>query len=197
MCTRRLGLVLALIAGLQMFGFQSADGNKIVPDNGIVYIDGRYVLKVKEKPLKEIFNLFLKHYSVEIKGLEQKHNDTITISIDETTIDLVVKTLLRNLGVENYAFEYDDQSLRRVFVMPASRGLTSAEPFIEEQQIRSKSYVMVAEIIDIVEGSQAQSNGLQIGDLIVEYSGVRIQNARKLVQEAGKTSIDQQVENSR
>jgi hypothetical protein len=78
--------------------------------------------------------------------------------------------------------------------MPASRGLTSAEPFIEEQQISTKPYVMVAEIIDIVEGSQAQSNGLQIGDLIVEYSGVRIRNARELVQEAGKTSIDQQVE---
>jgi S1-C subfamily serine protease len=194
MCTGRLGLVLALISGLLMIGFRSADGNKIVPENAIVYRDGRYVLTFKEVPLSEILNLFFKHYSIEIKGLENNHSDIITVSISETTIDFVMKTLLRNLGVKNYAFEYDNQALRRVFVMPASRGITSALPLIEEQQRNSKSYVTAALIVDIVEGSQAQSNGLRIGDLIVEYSGVRIRNARELVREAGKTSIDQQVE---
>ncbi len=190
----RLGLVLTLITGLLMFGFQSTYGNNTIPNNAIVYLDGRYVLEVKEKPLKELFNLFLKHYSVEINGLEKKLNDTITISISETTIELIMKTLLRRLGVENYAFEYDNQTLRRVFVLPASRGLTSALPFVEDQQISTNSYMTVAEIIDIVDGSQAQSNGLRIGDLIVKYNGVRIRNSRELVQEAGKTTTDQQTE---
>ena len=46
----------------------------------------------------------------------------------------------------------------------------------------------------IVEGSQAETAGLQKGDIILEYDGVRITSAQQLVNEVEKKAASSQIE---
>jgi S1-C subfamily serine protease len=49
-------------------------------------------------------------------------------------------------------------------------------------------------VVGTIKGSQAEELGLQVGDLIVEYDGVKIHNAQQLVKEVKKKSEIGQVE---
>ena len=54
--------------------------------------------------------------------------------------------------------------------------------------------VSVVKVIGTIKGSQAEELGLQVGDLIIEYDGVKIHNAQQLVKEVKKKSESGQVE---
>jgi hypothetical protein len=194
MMVRRVKFVFVFIIVMMKFGLLSTAWSQTVSENAIVYLDGKYVLKLDETSLEEVVELFRGYYAVEILGLEPSYGDMITVQISEAKFDQVVKTLLRNLGVKNYAFEYNDETLRRVYVLPVSGLLPRADFFGEKQPIPEQSYLNAVEIVEVVKDSQAQTIGLQTGDFVVEYDGVRIRNARQLVNEAGNTTTDQQVE---
>jgi PDZ domain-containing secreted protein len=165
-----------------------------VSSSPLAFNSGMFELNVRQKSLEEILDYFRKDYAIEIVGLENRNAELLSISVKAESLEIVIKAIFRKLGVKNYAFEFEDQSLRRVSVFQKAKDdkihTTSPEP----ERSTPKTIIGVAEILDIVEDSQAQTAGLQIGDFIIAYDGNRIHNARELVQAVENTSEQDRVE---
>jgi len=104
-------------------------------DEITVVRDGKIFFKAHDSTLKEIVREFHNKYSIEIKGLESKESVKLTFLFEADSLEILLKGLLRHLGIKNYAF-----------------------------------------------------------DIIVEYDGVPITNARQLVKEVEKKAVNNQVE---
>ena len=103
-----------------------------------------------------------------------------------------MKDFLRYLGEKNYAFEYSNEKLLRISVLPWARAgnvLPEAPPQEEES---SADTVNVIKVVNIIEGSQAQSLGIIKGDIILEYNGLQIRSTDELIKATKmNTGIDQ------
>lgn len=156
--------------------------------------DGTIIFSARDATLGEVFKIIREDFKVEVKGLEDQAGKKISFSYNAETTEDLLKSLLRHLGVKNYALEFADATLNRLVVVPnatnAPSATTRSPPVISDQ----KEFAGVARIQSIVEGSQAESAGLQEGDLILEYDGIRINSAQQLVQEVEKKASNTQIE---
>ena len=64
----------------------------------------------------------------------------------------------------------------------------------EQKERNPQAFITIAQIQSIVEGSQAESAGLQEGDIVLEYDGVPIRSAQQLVREVEKKATNSQIE---
>jgi len=104
--------VLFLIPGLG----EAVDDTKPHP----VIFDGTYLsISAKDVPLETLILEIRNTCGVETTGLENRLNDSVTLAVEKRAPETVFKRLLRQLGKENYAFEFSDSKLRRVSVFPA------------------------------------------------------------------------------
>ena len=144
--------------------------------------------------LKEILDRLHKDYAVEINGLEHKNDTPISFSHTSDTLEDLIKALLRHLAEKNYAFEFIDQKLRRISVFPGTQKARVSQTTEERKSKPDPRLVTVAEVQSVVEGSQADSLGLASGDIILEYDGVKVQNALQLVKEVEKKASSANIE---
>ena len=156
--------------------------------------DGKIFFEARDSTLKEIVREFDKKYSVEIKGLKGREGEKITFSFEADTLETLLKRLLRHLGIKNYAIEFADATLKRVVVVPGPTGDIPVSSKPETDQSTQKEFVGVAQVRSIIASSQAETLGLVEGDIIIEYDGIRITNARQLVKEVEKKTASNQVE---
>ena len=180
-------LVLCIFATLAL-GISSivVSANTSSPNDIIFIRHGKISIKSQGTPLKKIFDSLRQEYAVEIIGLEHKNDLPVTFSHTSESLEDLLKALLRHLGEKNFAFEFIDQKLGRISVLPG----TQKEKLIQTNQGNTSKpvsqFVTVAEVQNVVEGSQADSLGVIRGDVIFEYDGVEIHNARQLVKEVDK-----------
>lgn len=156
--------------------------------NGSLTIDARGSL------LNEITKELYENYSIEISGLESRERDKITFSYEADTLEALLRGLLRYLGVKNFAIEFIDTALKRIVVVPDAIHDTNASDTPKAYQRNSSELSSAVQIQDVLESSQAESLDLMTGDLIVEYDGVPITNARQLVEEVENKAENRQVE---
>lgn len=156
--------------------------------------DGTIQFVARDSNLVEIAKKLSDEYAIEVKGLDKREGEQITFSFFSDTPEDLLKRLLRYLKIKNYAFEFSDATLKRVVVVPEeTRDTPSAiEPAREAKN--PAAFISVAQIQSIVDGSQAESAGLQEGDIVLEYDGVPIGSAQQLVSEVEKKSSNSQVE---
>jgi len=102
--------------------------------------------------------------------------------------------LLRYVGIKNYAFEFSDATLKRLVIVPEGTKDTSSVLEPDNNAINPEAFVTIARIQSIVEGSQAETAGLQEGDIVLEYDGVPIRSAQQLVSEVEKKTTNSQIE---
>ena len=156
--------------------------------------DGTICLEARDSTLGEIVSKFYDRYSLEIKGLENRAGEKVTFSYTADTLENLLKSLLRHLGIKNYAFEFDDEILKRLVAVPeATTDVSSLSPSSNIPTLEDE-FVSIAEVQSIIESSQAESAGLQIGDIILEYDGVPINSAQQLVSEVEKKARVNQIE---
>ncbi len=156
--------------------------------------DGTIDFNARDATPEEIFNAIKGNFRIEAKGLAELGGEKISFSCKTETTEDLLKSLLRHLGVKNYAFEFADATLKRLVIVPGT-GNASPTANIPPKIIGdSTEFANVARIQSIIEGSQAESAGLQEGDFILEYDGVRISSAQQLVQEVEKKASNDQVE---
>ncbi len=156
--------------------------------------NGHIAIKVEDSDLVEIFQELSDKYSVEISGLEYRKGEKFTFSFKADTLETLLRRMLRYLGVKNFAIQFDDVRLTRVVVLPESvSDLTISENIQTDRRNPPKS-ISVAQIMSVVEFSQAQSLDLTAGDIIIEYDGVRISSAQQLVEEVEKKAENSQVD---
>lgn len=128
--------------------------------------------------------------SVKIHGLENRKDDPVTYISKKDHLESVIKNFLSHLGEQNYAFEFSNGQLRRVFVMPKSK----IEELPLDIQTNQNEAVNVVKVIEVVARSQAQSSGLLKDDIILEYNGQVIHNVEQLIKETQKKTSTDQVE---
>jgi hypothetical protein len=176
----------------------------MAPETGAEIIDpsviredqeGVMLIQAQNIILAQILDEFYRNFQVEINGLAHRENDSITFSCEAQTMEDALKHLLRHLGENNYAFEFLDDQLRRVSVLPEAGDEYPSLPLQEErvEAVEPKQMVNVVQIMGVVENSQAQDQGLLKGDLIVEYDGIMIRDSRKLVKATQKKSAAESV----
>ena len=110
------------------------------------------------------------------------------------TLEDLLKSLLRHLGIKNYAFEFDDEILKRLVAVPEATADVSSFSPSSNIPSQENELVSIAQVQSIIEASQAESAGLQIGDIILEYDGVPINSAQQLVSEVEKKAQVNQIE---
>jgi S1-C subfamily serine protease len=165
-----------------------ASGGIVGNENGILFIRARNV------SLKSVVASLQKDFAVDINGLESLENDKITFVFEASSLEELVKGLLRYLNIKNYAFEFADDNLRIVTVVAGSKRIIAGSVDSNSDSAKQEETVSVAVIKSIVVSSQAETLDLMQGDFIVEYDGIRINSAAQLVKEVKKKSAKSQIE---
>ena len=156
--------------------------------------NGSIRIEARDSTIGTIVKEFYDKYSIEIKGLEDRESQIITFSYIADTPESLLKGLLRHIGIKNYAFEFADATLRRLVVVPEAADGTFAVADSPKESNPPKDLVSIAQVQSVVEASQAESAGLQAGDIILEYDGVSISSAQQLVSEVEKKAANHQIE---
>jgi len=155
---------------------------------------GTIRIEARDSTLGEIVSKFYDRYRLEIKGLENREGEKVTFSYTADTLEDLLKSLLRHLGIKNYAFEFDDEVLKRLVAVPEATAEVSSFSPSSNIPNQENEFVSIAQVQSIIEASQAESAGLQIGDIILEYDGVPINSAQQLVSEVEKKAQVNQIE---
>ena len=156
--------------------------------------DGKIIIDAQDSDLFEVFKELYDKYSIEVSGLDSRKSDKITLSFEADTLEALMRGLLRYLGVKNFAFEFSNAALTRIVVVPDSMSDITISENLQTDRLKPPESISVAQIMSVVEFSQAQSLDLTAGDIIIEYDGVRISSAQQLVEEVEKKAENSQVD---
>jgi membrane-associated protease RseP (regulator of RpoE activity) len=126
--------------------------------------------------------------------LESRKSEKFTFSFEADTLETLLRKLLRYLGVKNFAIQFVDARLTRIVVLPESVSDITISENLQTDRWNPPESISVAQIMSVVEFSQAQTLDLTAGDIIIEYDGVRISSAQQLVEEVEKKAENSQVD---
>ena len=182
-------VMIAVLQPVMIFFYLFLAAEKIVGN-----VHGKFFIKADNVSIGSIAAAFDSEFDIEVKGLETQAQEKITYTFESESLEELLKGFLRHLKIQNYAFEFSDETLTLINVLPgASRGnSTSSES--SANITRNKETVTVAVIKSVIDSSQADSAGLLPDDLIVEYDGIRIHNAAQLVAEVKKKPDESSIE---
>jgi hypothetical protein len=167
-------------------------GASIIIESG----NGRLLLKAQEAPLRKVLEKIRTGCQVEVTGLEGRNDEKVTFFLKGETCEDLLKRLFRYLGETNYAFEFIDDKLGRVSVLPESKKNDEApsHPANREEKKVQKKYSTVVMVKGVIEGTRAHELDLMKGDLIISYAGVRIHSTQTLVMETRKKRGEEVIE---
>jgi len=154
----------------------------------IEFQEGDLLFRAQRVPVSTVLEGIHREFQVVVYGLEKKAAETVSFEISGKTLQETLKGLLWQLGEKNYAFEFVDDQLKFVTILPESGIQTGALP----PSVKPDTGTAIArnvgaiEIVDVVAGSQAETVGFQKGDLILEYDGIRLHRASEMAKETKK-----------
>lgn len=156
-----------------------------------VKFDGTYLyVNAKDVPLETLIRDIRNICGVETAGLENRLNDPVTLNVEKRAPETVFKRLLRQLGEDNYAFEFSNSKLKRVSVFPKSTAKAGTPVFDNSR----KEFGTVVEIQSIIADSQAEELDLRPGDYVVEYDGTKITGSQELIREVKRKTDAERVD---
>jgi membrane-associated protease RseP (regulator of RpoE activity) len=201
-----LKISLTVFLMLKIFATSGVAEEKDFSSLSVEYQQGTLVIQANGVPLGKILDGISSKCRVKIEGLESRKNESITFSSGSGTLYEALRRLFSLLDEGNYAFEFHDQELVRVLVLPETDGVATSRPVSKEikksiqknagsaTQETKQEFVTVPKILQIDADSQAEAVGLLKGDLIVEYGGVKIRASNQLVGEVKKKTSTEEVE---
>ena len=196
MCTR--WFIMFLVLQVQCISLLRPTADAAFQNSTLSFLksdDSGWMLKAGDIPLKQILNSIDNRFGITVSGLANRETETVNIQIRGKSMEAVLKGFLRHLGEDNYAFEYAEKKLKHISIFPAA-STKAIEPDQKAAVVKepADAQVRMVEIVDVVDGSQAQEIGLKKGDLIVEYDGAELDRPSSLVAETKKKSPDEMVE---
>jgi hypothetical protein len=201
-----LKISLIIFFMFEIFATAGVAEDKHSSSLSVKYRQGTLVIQANGVPLGEILDGIRRECQVKIEGLEQRKKETINFSSGSGTLYEALRRLFSLLDEGNYAFEFHDQELVRVLVLPETKGEVLSLPVRKDTEKETEKatervteeikqeFVTVSKILHIDEGSQAETLGLLKEDLIVEYDGVKITASKQLLGEVEKKANMEQVE---
>lgn len=155
----------------------------------------QWELNIQKGPLGALLERLAQEHQVIINGLESREKEILNLTTVGDSIGDIIRSLLLHLGEKNFAFEYTDNRLSRVLVLPGgTEDMRNISTIVSSQMPASAESVDAVEVLGIVEGSQAQKLDIRRGDLLLEYGGRKINRASELVEETKKRSTDDEIE---
>lgn len=188
---------LAIFAATLLLSSPSASTEKSNPSVYIGFQKGKIVFTAHNAPMKAIMKRFNETFNVIISGLEERANEKVTYSARAASVSDLLKGFFQHLAVKNYALEYNSEQLHHVSVLPEAKGKSEVPAIAESKQAASDeaaTKVTTTEVQTVVIGSPAMEAGIMVGDLIIQYDGVKIHRASQLVRESKKKTPDETVE---
>ncbi len=159
----------------------------------VLCANGKLSIQTKNTPLSKVVEEIGRKCRVAISGLEQRANEPLSFTAQEEIQETALKRFLRQLGEESYAFEYTRSGLNRIVVLPRSNAKYSPAPMFPPKTEPALPFPPPApqpaeappgvSVMDVIQGSQGESIGLQKGDVVLEYDGVKITDSQQLIQE--------------
>jgi hypothetical protein len=187
-------IIISLFLMLPMRTILGVAEDRRPPSLFVEYQKGVLILKAREIPLNLIFDAIRNECLIEISGLERRESEPVTLSLQSVTLEEGLKQILNHLGEKNYAFEFVDEKLRRVSVLPRAKKGISALPLPTNEVAVEQGFADRPVIYSIVKGSQADTLNLLEGDIVVEYDDVKIKTARQLIKVVKSKSDKGQVD---
>ena len=149
-------------------------------------------IQASKTPLATILSEIKKKCSVKIVGLEKRYDETITYVSQQGSPEGVLKDFLRHLGEKNYAFEYGNEFLLKIVVLPGGNTNNNTITALSNEKENHPDTVNAVRVAVVIDGSQAQSVGLMQGDIILRYDGLPVTSTDELIKATKtKTSTDQ------
>jgi C-terminal processing protease CtpA/Prc len=141
--------------------------------NTVVFKNGSYHINYRSAPLDKIFKEIENEFQITIAGLNSRRSESISLSINDESVDGILKKLIKSIGEKNYAFIYITEKLTTLYFVPESE--FDFIPFKEKTKtdIHKKNY-FGAIVTSIFDNSFMHSAELRTGDIITEYDNVRI-----------------------
>ncbi|MBW1841989.1 MAG: PDZ domain-containing protein [Deltaproteobacteria bacterium] len=186
-------LAMLLIVSAWAIPFLMA-GEKSVSFKHVQFEKGKLTVNVEKSPLGKVLDEIHRECMVKIIGLEKRENEIITFSSKREKPEDVLKRLLRQLNIDNYAFEFNNDKLVKVSVFPKSKMDVSSHPFQETPKKPNEKFVSAVRVKAILKGTQAEELELKKGDLIISYDGVKIRSDRQLIREVKNKSDKDDIE---
>lgn len=163
-------------------------------ENIVGTANGRFYIRADNASLRTVADALYSRFDIRIGGLETHEHSKVNLAFEAHSLEELVKGLLRHMKINNYAFEFTDQQLKLVNIFPASKQADLPSVSSRTPSSPNEETVTVVVVKSVVESSQAEGLGILPGDLIVEYDGIRLNNAVELVKEvkrkSTKSSID-------
>jgi len=176
--------IIKILLFVFLYSFPCTAASRLTVECG----PGEFVLQAEKTRLADILEKIGSTCRIQIKGLEGREEEQITFSSRGETPEEVIRRFLRYIKEENYAFEFSDVNLTKVSVVPKSLGKGSPVSAQQSEKTAEEAFANRVEVKSVIDGTQAQSLGLQPGDIIVEYDGVKIDNPQTLVNEVKQKS---------
>lgn len=171
---------------------------------------GKLSIQAQNTPLSKVVEELRTKCLVNVVGLDGRAKEPLTFTARDELPENAMKRLLRQLNEENYAMEYSRAGLNLVSVVPKVLGKNtpasappmpfpfqpdaSPPPQPEPPPPVPEMPPPNVSVMDIVPGSQGESAGIQKGDVVLDYDGVRISDSQQLIQEVKSKESKQNVE---
>lgn len=200
----RIGIIVSIAVGVGLT--PGLCGGKTDKGSDIQCSEGKLNIRVQNMPLSKVIEDIRRKCQVEISGLDHRANEPLSFLAKEEVQETALKRLLRQLDEESYAFEYTRSGLSRIVVVPRSTAKYSPPPtsFPPKQPADTPDVPpppplptpenAAVGVMDVIQGSQAEAVGLQKGDVVVEYDGVKITDPQQLIQEVKSRETKEVVE---
>ena len=137
-----------------IFNFWAVSGNAALnTDPAITFKveDKSWILNVQRGLLDDLVDHIYQDFQVEILGLETRKRETITLSLKGKSLADIARGLLQYLDEKNFAFEFENDRLKRVLVLPEAnvdiRKLSSAISAQGDDQGQSINAVEIQGVI--------------------------------------------------
>ena len=165
-------------AGLFLSGRTSAAPPPILRENGSMV-----TLQAEGLPLKQILEELQTGHGLIFSGIFEYSDQEVTLSCTGSVMD-VVKSLLKTLGVRNYAFTFSGERLIHVSVLPVSfSAVTTPPPLVKESHAKKTTPLDTSAVLvkTVLPGTQGERISLAPNDVILSYNGARVPNAQRLI----------------
>ena len=161
-------------------------------DEIVRFQNSTLTIQASKTPLATILSEIKKKCSVTIVGLEKRYDEKITFFSNKGSPERVLKDFLRHLGEKNYAFEYGNEFLLKIVVLPGGNTDNNTITALSNEKENHPDTVNAVRVAVVIDGSQAQSVGLMQGDIILRYDGLPVASTDELIKATKtKTSTDQ------
>ncbi len=161
-------------------------------DEIVKFQNNTLTIQASKIPLTKILSAIQNKCLVKITGLEHRRDEKITFFSNKGSPERVLKDFLRHLGEKNYAFEYGNEALLQIVVLPGAKADNYPPATLANQKENPPETVKAVRVVGVIDESQAQSAGLMKGDIILEYAGLKIGSTDELIKATKtKTNTDQ------